>query len=128
MTAEREDGAVHLDEEQQVIIEEDTVTNEEDTVPVTNEVVTDEVVLPTAPVVVYPTLDSLIAGECYWNYPVCLSFSFIVFSVFIIYPASSVTDSVIVPFSEDDLSLLYPNPQLAANQDYVDNFIKVYFT
>lgn len=65
MTAEREDGTVHLDEEQRVIIEEDNVTNEEDTVPVTNEVVTDEVVLPTAPVVVYPTLDSLIAGESY---------------------------------------------------------------
>lgn len=65
MTAEREDGTVHFDEEQRVIIEEDNVTNEEDTVPVTNEVVTDEVVLPTAPVVVYPTLDSLIAGESY---------------------------------------------------------------
>lgn len=65
MTAEREDGTVHLDEEQRVIIEEDNVTNEEDTVPVTNEVVTDEVVLPTAPVVIYPTLDSLIAGKSY---------------------------------------------------------------
>ncbi|XP_019856281.1 PREDICTED: ectopic P granules protein 5 homolog [Amphimedon queenslandica] len=60
----------------------------------------EETVLPTAPpTLMYPTLDSLIA-------------------------ASSVTESVLIPYSEEDLSLLYPNPQLGANTEFIDNFIK----
>ena len=31
----------------------------------------------------------------------------------------------LVPFTEEDLALLYPNPQLDAQPLFVDNFIKV---
>ena len=29
------------------------------------------------------------------------------------------------PFTEEDLTLLYPNPQLASNPEFVENFLKV---
>lgn len=31
----------------------------------------------------------------------------------------------LTPYTEEDLSLLYPNPQLDANQFFIDNFVKV---
>ena len=30
-----------------------------------------------------------------------------------------------MPFTEEDLSLFYPNPQLQACPDFIDNFIRV---
>ena len=31
----------------------------------------------------------------------------------------------LIPYTEDDLALMYLNPQLAANQEFVENFIRV---
>ena len=30
-----------------------------------------------------------------------------------------------VPYTEEELAALYPNPQLDANEQYIDQFIKV---
>lgn len=34
-------------------------------------------------------------------------------------------DDPLLPYSEDDLALLYPNAQLAANTEFIERFIKV---
>ena len=34
-------------------------------------------------------------------------------------------DEELSPFTEEDLSLMYVNPQLVANQEFVENFMRV---
>jgi len=37
----------------------------------------------------------------------------------------TVVDEDTVPYSEEELAALYPNPQLDANEEFIDYFIKV---
>ena len=38
---------------------------------------------------------------------------------------ASVESEQLIPYTEEDLALLCPNPQLAANDEFVENFIRV---
>lgn len=55
----------------------------------------------------------------------CSKVSIILFNYLLVATMHDEANEDLSPFTEEDLALLYVNPQLIANQEFVENFIKV---